>query len=180
MFLGSRILAISEAASTYPRITFMACVFHWLLMTTWISVFDRTWFCRRSDSDSKINNSMEFVFCAVLGLVYLFEFLPTRDGATRGKYLFYYSVYFLENTTALALWVTWASPKVRSSWWFYPVLVVTFCLFVFGIAFMMVYYWYFHPERGVVPLQARESEAQHSSGSNEDVSCSTKMVQTSE
>lgn len=117
------------------------------MMTAWISIFGRTWFCRRTNG--KIYNSMELTFCAVLGLVYIFAFLPTKDGDTRYKYCFYYTICFLENTCALILWSTWANADVKKCWWFFPLVIVTFCSFFLGIALMLIYYWYFHPQRGI-------------------------------
>lgn len=180
IFLGSRILAISGAASVYPFITFAVCVGHWLLMTAWISIFDRTWFCRRTNR--KIDNSLEFIFCAVLGLVYIFAFLPTNDGETRYKYCFYYSLYFLENTSALVLWSKWGNSELNKYQWFFPLVIFTFCSFLIGIVLMLIYYWYFHPERGISPKirQPEEPEIQCSHKGNDSTLSSTKMMQTSE
>lgn len=149
-------------------------------MTAWISIFDRTWFCRRTNG--KIDNSLEFIFGSVLGLVYIFAFLPTKDGETRYKYSFVYTLYFLENTAALILWIKWGNPELKTYWWYFPLVTFTFFSFLVGIVLMLIYYWYFHPERGIRPKlrQPQEHEIQHSPELNDSIPTSAKMVQTSE
>ncbi|XKL65539.1 hypothetical protein PGB90_008959 [Kerria lacca] len=93
----SRILAISEAASVYPKITFAACIVHWFIMTMWLSIYERTWFCRSSTSSSKsknnVKNSLEISVC------------------------------FVENTVAILLWSVWGKPESTEFWWFVPLLI---------------------------------------------------------
>lgn len=161
IYLASRILAISEAASVYPKITFAACIVHWFIMTMWLSIYERTWFCRSSTSSSKsknnVKNSLEISFCAVLGLVYIFAFLTTNDGHTRFKYIFYYSVCFVENTVAILLWSVWGKPESTEFWWFVPLLVITFIMFILGIILMLLYYIFCHPKIGLISKSKYES-----------------------
>lgn len=142
-FSASRILAISEAASVYPKGTLAVCIIHWLVMTVWLSVFEKTWFCI-SPTDLNFKNKVKEVsFCAVMGLVYIFSFVAVNDQPTRYKYTFYYSVCFLENSSSSIAWIL---ESANSEAWILllPPLTI-FIVFALGIVMMLVYYSYYHP-----------------------------------
>lgn len=147
-YLGSRILAISQAASTCPCMTSVACVAHWLLMTAWILRSERAWFVSRP-TIRKIDFWYQCILGASFGLVYTFVFLPLENGQKRWKYCFYYILCFLENISALILWNTWARAGIKESSWFFPILIFTFCSYLLGIVITIIYYWYFHPVLGI-------------------------------
>lgn len=152
ILLGARILSISEVASVFPKTTFFACVIHWFVMTLWLSMYERTWFCYSSikDAQCKIRRVMEVLFCAVLGLVFIFAFITFKDGDTKYKYTFYYTICFLENSIAIVLWSTCNYTKLVRFWWYVPLLVTTYILFFIGIFSMIVYYTKYHPEIGSI------------------------------
>ncbi len=102
---------------------------------------------------------MEVLFCAVLGLVYMFAFLTTRDGHTRNKYIFYYSICFVENCIATLLWGVWCMPSLNSCWWFVPLLVATVVMFLVGIVLMVLYYSVYHPQIGSIRKMKTTSES---------------------
>lgn len=145
----SRILSISAVASVYPVWTGAACAVHWLLMTLWLSIFEKTQFVlineRRAEA-SKSKRFYELVFCATLGLVYIFTYLTPSDGRTRNRYLVYYPICFVENAAAITTWVLTADAGLRSSWYFIPFLISGIVPFLIGIVFMILYYRFFHPE----------------------------------
>ncbi|XP_065200154.1 XK-related protein 6-like [Planococcus citri] len=148
--ITARILAISEVASIFPISTSVACSIHWFIMTVWLSIFQRTWFCYQStqDANSKIRRVLEMCFCAVLGLVFIFAFLTFKDGSTKYKYIFYYTLCFVENSVAVYLWVHYGYGTLKGVSWFIPLLVATCALFFIGIFSMIIYYRYYHPKIG--------------------------------
>ncbi|XP_039297310.1 XK-related protein 6 [Nilaparvata lugens] len=151
MVTVSRILSISAVASAFPVYTGCACAVHWMLMTMWLSIWDRSQislFTTYSPSDriSLSQRLSQLTLCAVLGLVYIFTYLCMSDGSTRNRYLVYYPVCFVENAAAILIWSLTADEHLRSSWYFIPFIISGIVPFLVGIVFMIIYYKYFHPE----------------------------------
>ena len=109
-------------------------------MTSWLVAYEETWFCyslgHENNTMKKLNESL---FCAVMGLIYIFSFVSVNDKPTRYRYAFYYSVCCLENVTSVVLWYAYGSA--------FCVLLPTVILgvFVLGLVMMAVYYSCFHP-----------------------------------
>ena len=121
------------------------CIVHWFVMTMWLSVYEQTWFFfSPSNPESKINKFKEVFFCAVMGLVYIFSYVAVNDKPTRYKYIFYYSICFVENCYSIALWIQ-KSANTNSPWWFFLLPATVFSLFVLGLVMMSVYYLCYHP-----------------------------------
>lgn len=152
IFSAARILAISEVASVFPMPTMIGCCIHWFIMTIWLSIFQRTWFCYQSSRDTscKIRRALEICFCAVLGLVFIFAFLTVKDGNTKYKYIFYYTLCFFENTAAVVLWSIYGKEVLQTVGWYIPLLITTCVLFFIGIVSMIIYYTYYHPKIGKI------------------------------
>jgi len=157
----SRILSISAVATLFPLWTAVACIVHWVSMTAWLSVLDRTNFCTVSPGGAtKKEKAGEIFFAATLGLVYIFTYITPSEGRTRLRYLLYYMVCFLENLGSAITWASKASPKVQNTWYFLPMLIFSIVPFVVGIVFMILYYLYFHP-KGISPVIPIESPTNH-------------------
>jgi len=157
----SRILSISAVATLFPISTAVACAIHWVSMTVWLSVLDRTNFCTASrQSATKKEQAGEILFAATLGLVYIFTYITPSEGRTRLRYLLYYMVCFLENLGSAVTWASKASPKVQNTWYFLPLLIFSIVPFIVGIVFMILYYLYFHP-KGIPPVIPIESPTNH-------------------
>ncbi|XP_075238139.1 XK-related protein 6-like isoform X1 [Lycorma delicatula] len=146
MVTVSRILSISAVASAFPIYTGVACAVHWLAMTLWLSIWERTQFCMVTDQATLGERLTEVTFCAILGLVYIFTYLTPSDGSTRNRYLVYYPVCFVENAAAILIWSVTADDHLKRSWYFVPFIISGIVPFLIGIVFMIVYYKYFHPE----------------------------------
>lgn len=142
----SRILSISAVASAFPVYTGIACAVHWLAMTLWLSIWERTQFCKVTDQSTLIERLTEVTFCAILGLVYIFTYLTPSDGSTRNRYLVYYPVCFVENAAAIFIWSITADSSLTNSWYFVPFIISGIVPFLIGIIFMIIYYKFFHPE----------------------------------
>jgi hypothetical protein len=157
----SRILSISAVTTLFPIWTAVACGVHWVIMTWWLSVLDRTNFCTSSSAGAtKKEQAYEFLFAATLGLVYIFTYITPSEGRTRARYLVYYMVCFAENLVSAVTWASKASPKVKSTWYFLPLLIFCIVPFIVGIVFMILYYIYFHP-KGISPVTPTESPTNH-------------------
>ncbi|XP_046684779.1 XK-related protein 7 [Homalodisca vitripennis] len=146
MITVSRILSISAVASAFPVWSGVACAVHWLVMTLWLSIFEKTQFSLINEKASTSDRFHELVFCATLGLVYIFTYLTPSDGSTRNRYLIYYPICFVENAAAITTWAITADDRLQSSWYFVPFLISGIVPFLVGIVFMVLYYKFFHPK----------------------------------
>lgn len=113
----------------------MICLSHWLLMSAWL-VQQQTTVCGSRCED--------ILFSMVLGLVYIFTYITAKDGQTRYNYFLYYLICFIENTGMVIVWCISANSEI---WFFYPAVITQMVCFFFGVAFMVLYYRYFHPTR---------------------------------
>jgi hypothetical protein len=157
----SRILAISAVSALFPKATAAACGIHWIIMTGWLFVLDRTNFCTSSPAGAtKKEQAGEFLFAATLGLVYIFTYITPSEGRTRLRYLVYYGVCFAENLLLAATWASQSSLRVINTWYFLPLLIFSIVPFIVGIVFMILYYLYFHP-KGISAGTPVESPADH-------------------
>ena len=157
----SRILSISAVATLFPLWTAVACAVHWVGMTVWLSVLDRTSFCTASpNGGTKKEQAGEILFAATLGLVYIFTYITPSEGRTRLRYSLYYMVCFAENLCSAVIWASKASPKHKNTWYFLPLLIFSIVPFIVGIVFMILYYLYFHP-KGISPAVPAESPTNH-------------------
>ncbi|PSN33087.1 hypothetical protein C0J52_21440 [Blattella germanica] len=151
----SRILSISVIASLFPYWTSLACAIHWLIMTSWLSILDRTNFCSSAqDQSTKKARLAELFFSAILGLVYIFTYLTPSEGRTRMRYSLYYGICFVENLVAAFMWAVYVDPSVHNTWYYLPLLIFAIVPFILGIIFMILYYLCFHP--GVLPVSVKE------------------------
>lgn len=80
----------------------------------------------------------------MLGLVYLFVYISTREGRTRNFYLLYYAVFFFENLGMLSVFGHHFDSDSQP-WYFILVLVGASVSFFAGLLTMLVYYGWFHP-----------------------------------
>lgn len=144
MVTVSRILSISAAASIFPLMTAIACAIHWLLMTFWLTIFENTQF---SIAGSTIRARLsEVIFCAILGLVYIFTYLTPAEGNTRHRYLVYYPICFIENVIAITVWSLCSDELTKNSWYYIPLICSSVVPFTIGIGFMVLFYRFLHPE----------------------------------
>lgn len=137
----SRILSISVLASTYPSCTVVGLFCHWMVMTLWLCFTEKTNFC---------SNKVFFdtMFFAIFGLVYTFTHVNISDGKTRCKYIFFYTLCFLENFVATSVWVATATEQLKDTYYYVPIIVLNIVPFIIGIIFMITYYKVFHPSTG--------------------------------
>lgn len=123
-------------ASIFPLWTLIAVVVHILFMGNFIYIFDKPYFC-------SYNCCTNYFFSIMLGTVFLFHFIATNDGPQKFKISFFYIVCGLENVACSVIFYLWVDKATNHYWQLY--LVVIWICFVFGLAFKVIYYRWFHP-----------------------------------
>ena len=103
----------------------------------------------------------EYFLNMIIGILYLFCYIPVKDEPSRWKYTFFYVITFCENTIFTLSWFySLRHLKMRHHlqhesmsslshpslpWFTLPALVFVFGSFFLGIFFQLLYYRYFHP-----------------------------------
>ncbi|OQV22900.1 XK-related protein 6 [Hypsibius exemplaris] len=163
----SRVIAIALFTVRFPLWGPVVCTVHVLLMIVWVFTM-RTEFCP--------NRWLEYLYNVAVGCLYLFAFLNVKDTPTRWKYLFYYGVYYAENVILITLWYTFTQDE-EEHWFRKPALGAVVGGFWIGIfVFMIPYYMFLHPDKGLWIRKRRYSTAVNQaavSGSNNNNSGST-------
>ncbi|XP_060523977.1 XK-related protein 6 [Cylas formicarius] len=138
----SRILCISVIASIYPVQTILVLVFHWFIMTIWLSTTsaDNT-FCDH-------NKLYDFLFYSIFGAVYIFTQVVLVEGPTFLKYVIFYGILFGENTIANIVWAYEADEHSKRMIYYKPIIYLNVIPFIVGIIFMLLYYKVCHPSTG--------------------------------
>ncbi|KFB41826.1 AGAP000599-PA-like protein [Anopheles sinensis] len=136
----ARVLAIATVASVFPYYTALACAVHAMLMALWVFFYERPSFC----GDSFIQRAfLSFAF----GAVFIFNYIPLREGATRLRYSLFYTVCFGETVACATLYALFVrNPTIRGSpMWLAVLSCFPVVMFVLGIALMIVFYRSCHP-----------------------------------
>lgn len=123
-------------ASIFPQWTLLAVGVHIFFMGNFIYVFDKPYFCSH-------NCCTNYFFSIMLGTVFLFHFIATNDGPQKYKISFFYIVCGLENIASSVIFYLWVDKATNHFYVLY--LIVIWICFVFGLAFKVIYYRWFHP-----------------------------------
>lgn len=134
----SRILCLSLVASLFPLWTLFSCIMHSVFFGILTYIVDHPQFC--------IVSLGKFLFCMILGFVYLFTYIMPKDGRTKNKYIIYYTLNSLENIACVALFIIYSSESMSSSVLFYPLCILSIAFYYVGIICMILYYTRFHPK----------------------------------
>lgn len=132
----ARVLAIVLLTSVYPQLAVIGVVSHAFVMTLWVFLLDRSKFCSYTIFHS-------FAFSMIFGVVFIFTYiLPKETRNTFSRYLFFYCLTGLENLMCIAMFVVYST----MTWWIvYALAILPVISFVVGIASMIFYYKYLHP-----------------------------------
>lgn len=147
-------------ASIFPQWTLLAVMVHILFMGNFIYIFDKPYFC-------SYNCCTNYFFSIMLGTVFLFHFIATNDGPQKYKISFFYIVCGLENIASSVIFYLWVDPRTNQYYQLY--LIVIWICFVFGLAFKVIYYRWFHPNitaREKAALSPEKRQAQNQSAMN--------------
>lgn len=189
--LSSRAVAIALFVSHFQYWIIPIGIAHWGVMTVWV-MHQGTNFCSQRSSASvtssnasnsrlqrrcqvetdieeedydnqKDKSCQEYFLNMVIGILYLFCYIPVKDEPSRWKYTFFYVITFCENTVFTLSWFyslrhlsihhhhlyghqKETIPSLPSLPWFaLPALVFVFGCFFLGLFFQLLYYRYFHP-----------------------------------
>ncbi|XP_037937968.1 XK-related protein 6-like [Teleopsis dalmanni] len=136
----SRTLCIAFVASLFPLWTIVACLSHAFLFGFVTFIVERPVFASTS--------CLNFLFCLILGVVYLFTYISVKDASTKYKYLIYYIICFTENIICIALFMSFASSNLfQWTYLFYSLCAMALVFYIFGLTFMIIYYTCFHPKK---------------------------------
>ncbi|XP_067135152.1 XK-related protein 6-like [Centruroides vittatus] len=131
--ISSRVFSLSLLATLSPVILGIGCFCHWLMMTCWIISMKTSFY---------ENKFQEIMYNAILGIVFIFCYYNPIDSQTRYRYVIYFIVTFIENTTIIILWYYYIDPL---PWFYLYVMVIIGLSFFIGIFFMILYYLTLHP-----------------------------------
>lgn len=128
----SRVAALTVYASLYGYWIFLVLVLHWVSMFLWLispkNVFH----------GERISTLRKASLATLIAGVYVFAYVNLQHTKHRQKMVTFYVVMFLENWLLVCLWLIGVWPQRPQNWSAVPVLVLG--SFMFGMAFMVIYY----------------------------------------
>ena len=132
--IGARVVSFAIFASYFPYGIFIVIGCHWVLMVIWIRLQESN-FCQHKGE--------EFLFNLVAACIHIFCYFNLVEGHTRLKYIFYYTLVYLENVGMLVAW--YLMTQIEDLWYRYPACGVVLGGFFVGIMFQIIYYLKLHP-----------------------------------
>ena len=132
--VAARVIALALFAARFSHWVFVVIASHWMTMFVWIRAM-ATDFC-----DTRVE---ELGFNLVAAAIYVFCYLNLIEGHTRLRYVFYYSVTFLEDALLISVWYMFT--QTRYVWYQSPAIAAVFSGYVIGITFQVIYYLKAHP-----------------------------------
>ncbi|XP_014670829.1 PREDICTED: XK-related protein 4-like [Priapulus caudatus] len=139
--IGVRVLAMAVFASHFPHLLFAVAAAHWALMFCWIWLQQTTFCGEQGGWDERL-------FGAVAAWVHLFCFLNVTEGRTRSRYFMYYCIVYVENAMMVLVWFFTVGDN--ADWYRWHCVCFVLAGFWLGIGFMLVYYWFFHPNQSQI------------------------------
>ncbi|KAJ9584466.1 hypothetical protein L9F63_021191, partial [Diploptera punctata] len=137
--VSARVTALTVYATLYGHWVFLVIGLHWISMFLWLispkNVFH----------GERISRRRKAAFSALIAIVYIFSYINLQELNPRQKMATFYVVMFLENALLVVAWLVgvWG----EAPWYRNAVPSVVFVSFATGIAFMLLYYRYFHVRR---------------------------------
>lgn len=132
----SRVVALSVYATVYTYWVFVVILLHWFSMLMWLispkNVFH----------GEKMSTLKKVAYSTLIALVYVFCYINIQESNSRQKLLIFYVTMFLENTLLFSVWLIAA--RTEEFWFRQLATTAVFAGFLVGIAFMCLYYRYFH------------------------------------
>ncbi|KAF7210237.1 XK-related protein 7 [Nothobranchius furzeri] len=141
--IGARTVAFALFASVFQLYFGIFIVSHWCVMTFWII---------QGETDLCMSKWEEIIYNMVVGIIYIFCWFNVKEGPSRFRMTFYYSVTLAENVALIAAWYTYRGPQTSDSTALLVVCLVA-CSFALGTFFMLVYYCWLHPDGPVLGSQ---------------------------
>ncbi|CAG0893728.1 unnamed protein product [Darwinula stevensoni] len=163
--IAARVLALGLFASAFVWWVFVVASTHVGIIWGW-AFFTNTTAC-----DHRFKES----FNILIAIINIFEYLNINSKPTRKHYTLFYILVFSENSTLVIMWFM---NTIHSQMWYkIPALVVHFVTFALGIAFMLVYYFFFHPTKIFwLDVLSKSMSCHHSAHGSESSSGSTPSL----
>ncbi|XP_047481581.1 XK-related protein 6-like isoform X1 [Penaeus chinensis] len=133
--ISARVTAMVLFASVFRPFLFIFCGVHWLIMVMWLMV-------RKSLKEMCNSVLGEIGLSFILGIIYIFVFINEKEEDTKQKYIFFYTIFGIENTIMVVVWLVYAKTTV---WYYIPGVVFHFLAFILSLILMGIYYGVFHP-----------------------------------
>uniref|UniRef100_A0A182N059 XK-related protein n=1 Tax=Anopheles dirus TaxID=7168 RepID=A0A182N059_9DIPT len=129
----ARVLAIATVASVFPLHTACACAVHACTMALWVFCYERPRFC----GDSVAQRAL---LSCCFGPVFIFNYIPLKEGPTRLRYTLFYVVCFLETVACSVLYALYVTnPTIqRSVLWTSVLCCFPVITFVVGVCLMVM------------------------------------------
>lgn len=136
--VASRAISLTVYATLYHYWVFAVIGLHWLSMLLWIMSPKNVFHGENMSLIKKVSYSM------LIAYVYIFCYINLHETNPRQKYITFYVTMFLENSLLMAVWL---GLRDDFKWFQYPTIAIVWGGFFLGIAFMGIYYWFFHIKR---------------------------------
>ncbi|XP_022092783.1 XK-related protein 4-like [Acanthaster planci] len=135
--ITARVISLALFAA-YSLWSFVALVgVHYVAMTLWL-IYQDTDFCT--------TRLEEVLFDCVIGIIHIFCFFNMKEGRTRYRAAFFYTVILVENTVMFALWYHYEG---RDTDYGKAALAFVWGGFFLGIFIMLLYYRCLHPNGSI-------------------------------
>ena len=143
LLLASRVVVFVLFAMEYKLLVFAVMFVQWLLMLVWVRLDGFVFFKKEK---ACCNNTCENTFQMILGYIYVFSYIATRDGSTALRQMAYYILFHGENTCLMLVWI-YSRTGFRRSLNMFELSAVLFVASVslVGASFHALYYRCFHP-----------------------------------
>ncbi|XP_013382547.1 XK-related protein 6 [Lingula anatina] len=149
--IAPRVIVLALFIAAFGIYSIIFPLVHWIIMTTYlISSATKAEFCKHLPE--------EYLFKALMGIVYIFCFINIYEGHTRFRYLFVYTLEYVENAVLILLWYFMTAQT--GVWYHLPAPIFVLLLYPMALVFMTVYYLRLHPtgaiHRGCLPCPNQE------------------------
>ena len=143
LMVASRVVLLVLFASAFRYYIFVFVFGHCAIMFGWLCCMDMISHNVSEDDDEPVS---EKIFTLIVSVIYLFCFLNVNPLTTKRQISIYYSVMFFESAILMAAWFPY---RTLHGVLMYASFGLVFGGFFTGLAFMLLYYKYFHPSQDI-------------------------------
>ncbi|XP_028162403.1 uncharacterized protein LOC114354300 [Ostrinia furnacalis] len=134
--ISARVCALTVYALVYEYWVFLVIGLHWVSMFLWLIS------PKNAFHGERISRPRKAYLSALIAFVYVFAYVNLQELNHRQKMVTFYCVMCVENWLLLTAW--WWSGRARRP---APLAAAAAAAFAAGLAFMLLYYRYFHVRR---------------------------------
>ncbi|XP_071118157.1 uncharacterized protein [Haliotis cracherodii] len=146
--IAARIISLSLFATLYSQWLFLVIGLHWLTMLVCVctSVFSAI-------NESNGSKVYTISFRVLVAYMYIFAFINFSHQSSMFRYVMFYIIMFLENTTLCLIWMV-QDAAGEEGYRYLLVFITASCFFV-AIVSLTIYYRFFHISISDVPSEAK-------------------------